>query len=584
LRPVKLERPLSCTPSSASRSTPLANSMPHETSASASVVVSRWRDVAAGLSVAGLLLPEAVAYAGIAHLSVVHAFTALLAGLGLYALFGGSRFAIVAPTSSTAALVAAAAGSVVGGQTVTAALYLQAVVALVLVSGLMLIALAFARQGQLSSFISRPVLKGFAFALALTIAIRQLPDALGFELPQNGVADPLHILLYAIRQPDLWHLPSLLISVAAAVTMVALRRMPRVPASLLLIAGAIAAAHYFDWKSMGVREVGPVAPLALTLDIPQLTTSQWLRTAELAFGLVMLIFAESWGSMRTFALERGDRLQPNRELMVLGACNVGAAVLQGMPVGAGFSATSANAAAGAVSRFAGVVALAAIVAVWAFGLPALEALPRPVLAVAVMTALWHALSLKPLIVLWRMDRDRVSLVAAALAVFFLGVLDGMLAAVGISLLIALNRFSQPVVHVLGQLGTTRNFVDINTQQGAASVPGVLIVRPEEPLFFASAERVTVEIWRLVKAGPPLTSVILSLEESADLDSTAVDCLLELNQRLAASGKALYIARAKTTVRLLLAQWDPQGLGRAECMFWSVADAVESAQKARLPRG
>jgi SulP family sulfate permease len=315
----------------------------------------------------------------------------------------------------------------------------------------------------------------------------------------------------------------------------------------------------------------------LTLDIPQLSTSQWMRTAELAFGLVMLIFAESWGSMRTVALARGDRLAPNRELMVLGACNVGAAVLQGMPVGAGFSATAANAAAGAVSRISGVVALAAVVATWVFGLSALQMLPRPVLAVAVITALLHALSIKPLIALWRMDRDRVSLVAAALAVFFLGVLDGMLAAVGISLLIALNRFSQPVVHVLGQLGASRNFVDINTQQGAAATPGVLIVRPEEPLFFASAERVTVEIWRLVKATPQLDTVILSLEESADLDSTAVECLMELQQRLAASGKALYIARAKTTVRLLLAQWDPQGLGQAACMFWSVADAVESAQ-------
>ena len=181
-----------------------------------------------------------------------------------------------------------------------------------------------------------------------------------------------------------------------------------------------------------------------------------------------------------------------------------------------------------------------------------------------------------------MNRDRVALVAAALAVFFLGVLDGMLAAVGISLLIALNRFSQPVVHVLGQLGSTRNFVDINTQQDAVKVPGVLIVRPEEPLFFASAERVTAEIARLARAAPDTTTIILSLEESADLDSTAVDCLVELHQRLAATGQSLYIARAKTTVRLLLAQWDPQGLGQPQRMFWSVADAVEFAQNAKLP--
>ena len=557
----------------------VANSVQSDTpaSAGAGVDVSRWRDLAAGLSVAGLLLPEAVAYAGIAHLSVVHAFTAAIVGLALYSLFGGSRFAIVAPTSSTAALVAAAAGAVVGGQAASEVVYMQAVVALVLMSGLMLIALAFAGQGQLSSFISRPVLKGFAFALALTIAIRQLPDALGFALPVTLVADPLHILLFAVSHSQLWHLPSVLIAVAAAVVIVALRRIPRVPASLLLIVLAIGAAHYFDWPSLGVHAIGTIAPMALTLNIPQLNNAQWMNTAELAFGLVMLIFAESWGSMRTVALAHGDRLDANRELMVLGACNVGAAVLQGMPVGAGFSATSANAAAGAVSKIAGAVALAAIAATWAFGLPALQLLPRPVLAVAVITALVHALSLKPLIALWRMDRDRVSLVAAALAVFFLGVLDGMLAAVGISLLIALNRFSQPVVHVLGQLGASRNFVDINTQQGAAATPGVLIVRPEEPLFFASAERVITEIWRLAHATPHLSTVILSLEESADLDSTAVDCLLELHQRLAGAGQALYIARAKTTVRVLLAQWDPQGLGRTDCLFWSVADAVETAQ-------
>lgn len=537
----------------------------------------RWRDVAAGLSVAGLLLPEAVAYAGIAHLPVVHAFTAAMVGLALYAVFGGSRFAIVAPTSSTAALVAAAAGAVVGGQVVSAGVYMQAVVALVLMSGLMLIALAFARQGQLSAFISRPVLKGFAFALALTIAIRQLPDALGFALPADAVADPLHILLFAASHSHLWHGPTVLVSAGAALAIVALRRIPRVPASLVLMVLAIAAAHYLDWASLGIRAVGSIAPIALTLDLPQLSNTQWMHTAELAFGLVMLIFAESWGSMRSMALAHGDHLNANRELMVLGACNVGAAVVQGMPVGAGFSATSANAAAGAVSRIAGAVALAAIAATWAFGLPALQMLPRPVLAVAVITALLHALSPAPLLALWRMDRDRVSLVAAALAVFFLGVLDGMLAAVGISLLIALNRFSKPVVHVLGQLGTSRNFVDINTQQGAVAPPGVLIVRPEEPLFFASAERVTAEIWRLAKAAPAVSTVILSLEESADLDSTAVDCLLELHQRLVADGKALFIARAKTTVRVLLAQWDPKGLGRADSMFWSVADAVEAAK-------
>ncbi len=288
--------------------------------------------------------------------------------------------------------------------------------------------------------------------------------------------------------------------------------------------------------------------------------------------------------MRTMALPHGDTLSPNRELLVLGACNIGAALMQGMAVGAGFSATSANTAAGAVSRKSGLVALGVMVAALVFALPALHLLPRPVLAVAVISALWHALSPRPLLTIWRMNRDRVLIIGAAMAVLVFGVLDGMLAAIGLSLLAALQRFSQPVVHELGELGASRNFVDVKTQQGAAVVPGLLILRPEEPLFFGSAERVMAEVMMRAKSVETVTAVVLSLEESADLDSTAVECLLELNQGLQRSGKLLILARVKTSVRELLGRWDPQGLGHTDNMFWSVADAVQFLQGRTVGQG
>jgi MFS superfamily sulfate permease-like transporter len=169
------------------------------------------------------------------------------------------------------------------------------------------------------------------------------------------------------------------------------------------------------------------------------------------------------------------------------------------------------------------------------------------------------------------------IIAAALAVLALGVLDGMLVAIGLSILAALQRFSQPVVHELGELGASRNYVDVHTQQGAAPKPGLLVLRPEEPLFFGSAERVMAEVLALAKVRDALGTVILSLEESADLDSTAVECLLELDVALRRLGKNLLLTRVKTTVRDLLARWDPQGLGRIDRLFWSVADSVEYAQ-------
>ena len=150
------------------------------------------RDLSAGLCVAGLLLPEAVAYAGLAHLPVVHALVAMMVGLAVYAVWGGSRFAIVAPTSSTATLAAAAVLSIPG----TSAIYAQALVALVLMAGGLLLILGLMRQGQLSAFVARPVLRGFAFALALTIVIKQLPDALGLALPAGMSTDPWHLLQF----------------------------------------------------------------------------------------------------------------------------------------------------------------------------------------------------------------------------------------------------------------------------------------------------------------------------------------------------------------------------------------------------
>ena len=528
---------------------------------------------------AGLLLPEAVAYAGLARLPVVHALTAMMVGLALYAAFGGSRFAIVAPTSSTATLSAAAVLSLSGtAAAVDPTAYAQTLLALVLLTGGLLMVLAIARQGQLSAFVARPVLRGFAFALAITIVIKQLPDALGFTLPQGAGADPLHVLMFAVLHAKAWHPSSIAVAVVAAASVAALKRWPKVPASMVVIVLAIVAAHLLDLKSFGVEEVGSVQRPAFRLGLPELPFKEWLRVGELAFGLVVLVFAESWGSMRSLALAHGDSLDANRELMVLGGCNVAAALLQGMPVGAGFSASSANAAAGSTSRWAGVVALVVIALALVLALPALHLLPRPVLAVAVISALWHALNPRPLLDLWRMKRDRTLGAGAVLAVLVFGVLDGMLIAIALSVLDAMRRFSQPVVHELGELGNSRNFVALDAHQGASAVPGLLILRPEEPLFFASAERVTADVMVRARSRDDLHTVILSLEESSDLDSTALECLIELDQRLLAAGKTLVLTRVKDPVRELLGRCHPEGLGAANRWFWSVADAVQAQAK------
>jgi MFS superfamily sulfate permease-like transporter len=327
-----------------------------------------------------------------------------------------------------------------------------------------------------------------------------------------------------------------------------------------------------------VAAVGVITPPDWHLSVPRLSMPDWIQIGELAFGLVVIVFAESWGSMRSLALLHGDELDANRELFALGTCNIASALLQGMPVGAGFSATSANAASGAKTRWAAVAAWVVIVGVIAFALPLLAQLPRPVLAVAVVNALWHALNPAPLVAVWRMNRDRLLMVAAVLAVLFLGVLHGMLVAIAMSILAAVKRFSEPVLHELGRLGSSRNFIAIAGQSQAQPVPGLLILRPEEPLFFASSERVATEILRQANARTDVHTVILSLEETADLDSTALECLIELDRHLRSAGKRLLLSRVKEPVRELLQRWCPEDLGHPERLYWSVADAVDRASK------
>lgn len=527
-----------------------------------------WADLSAGLCVAGLLVPEAVAYAGLAGLPALHALTAVVVGLLAYALFGGSRFAIVAPTSSTATLVASAALTLSGVPRA------DAVAAIGGLAGCVLVLLALARQGQLSAFVSRPVLRSFAFALAITIVIRQLPDALGLSSASAG-SNPWRIAWQVVTQPQAWHLPTVLVTASAAALTVLLRRWRQIPASMVVIVLAIAAAKTLDLHAWGIEEVGVIERPTLQFGIPDLTPAAWYRAAELSFGLAVLIVAESWGSMRTLALANGDLLDPNRELRVLGFVNLGAALFHGMPVGAGFSASSANAAAGAQSRWAGAMAFAVIVVVLLFALPALPLLPRPVLAVAVVSALWHALSPRPLLAAWRLHRDRVLIVCATLSVLFFGVLNGLLLAIAVSVVDALRRFSLPVIHELGRLQGSHDYVHLDGHPHVTRVPGVLVLRPEEPLFFASAERVNGEVLRHLDAWTNVQWLVLSLEESVDLDSTALECLHELDEQLRSRGVRLILARVKEAVQAVLQLSEPGGLGQADRMFWSVADAVGS---------
>ncbi len=520
-------------------------------------------DLLAGLSIAGLLLPEAVAYSGVANLPPQAGVIALFAGLVCYALIGRSRFAIVSATSSSAAVLASAMLAL-GANTVAERVALAS--ALVIGTGIAFSLTGCLRLGAMSNLIARPVLRGYAFGLALVIAVKQWPHLVDMPASASGF---FALLSELVRGFSSWQLPSLGCGLAALAGLFVLERIPRVPGALVVIVASIAASGLL--AAHGVVLTGPIH---LGLALPQFTAppARWLPLGEFSLALMFILYAESYGSIRTYALKHDEEVQPNRDLLAFGVANVVSGLFQGTPVGAGYSGTSANEAAGAQSRFAGLFAAAIVLALVLVFLRWIERIPQPVLAAIVIHAVSRSLRVGVFRNYFGWQRDRLVVLAAVLAVILFGVLNGLLVAIAFSVAMLLKALASPRLSVLGRVGE-HDYVSIVRFPKAQIVPGMLVLRPEEPLFFGNAEPLFFQARAGVMNQPGTKLVVLSLEESADLDSTALESLGEYCSWLNARGAQLRLARLKDAARDALARAKLPGLSGPDLDYSSVDDAV-----------
>ncbi len=526
-------------------------------------------DLVAGLSIAGLLLPEAVAYSGIGGLPPQAGVIALFAGLLVYGLFGSSRFAIVSATSSSAAVLFAATTSIPG---VDAATRLALGAGIVLLAGIFFVIAGIAKLGVVSSLIAKPVLRGFALGLALTIVVKQLPKVLAV---QPAHSDFFRLIAGLAAEWRHWNLAGAAMALVALALLRGLARWRAVPAALLVIVCGIALDVSGLCHAWGVAAVGPISLDFSHAGVPQLDRAQWLGLGELAFAMALILYAKSYGSIRTFAMRHGDSVSAIRDLLALGGANLLSALFRGMPVGAGYSATSANESAGAQSRAAGLVAGTVVLLAVLTLLPWIAHTPESLLAAIVIHAVSHTLNPAALrAVLPVAARPAGGIGGGGCAVLLLGVLDGLLAAIGVSLLLLLRGFSRTTVSWLGRLGQSHDYVDTGRHPEAVVPPGVLIARPEVPLFFGNADAVFASIRARIDATPALQRMVLSLEESPDLDATAIEALCDFAAYVRVRGARLSLARVKDDVRDLLAKVNAPDLSATVYAPWSVDDAVQ----------
>ena len=335
------------------------------------------------------------------------------------------------------------------------------------IAGLLFLTAAAARLGGLTGFISRPVLRGFALGIAITIILHQLPIVTGVGIPSSGI---FAFCLALAKSAPAWHAASISTGAAAFVVLLALRRYPAIPGALIVLIAGILAAHWLNLQGRGVAVVGLVDTALAMPSLPWLGWADYSRLAQFTVPLVLILFAKSWGTTRTMALRHNDTVDANRELAALGIANLASAYFLGIPVGAGFSAGSASEAAGSTSRMTGAIAAISLIAIVLFAMPLIAALPEPVLAAVVIAALIHALDPGPIVRLWQLDRDQFVALGAAAGVLVLGVLDGMLLAIALSLAALLQRLATPRAARLGRLAESRDYVDVARHTDAIAPP------------------------------------------------------------------------------------------------------------------
>jgi len=501
-----------------------------------------WPDLAAGISIAGLLLPQALAYSSIGNLPAQAGIISLIAGLLCYGFLGSSRFAMVSPTSSSAVVLAAATASLAGG---SADYKLIVAGALVIASGVIFLLAAITRMGSITDFIARPVLRGFTFGLAIVIIIKQMAPVVGVQSQQDNLFYFMRDLVYQFEN---WNHPCMGIAILTVGGLFSLSKLKSLPGGIIVILLGIIFSIFMDLPSYGVPLVGTISIEMMQLKIPILSLREWMNLFELALAMVFILYAESYGSIRSFAMKHGDTIAPNRDLLALGISNLASGLFQGMPVGAGYSATAANEAYGAKTRMSGIFAMLITLIVLATVLPYIELIPQPVLAGIVIYTMLTIMKISTFDIYFAWKNDRLIAVVSILSVLFLGVLQGLIIAVGISILIMLRQISASSVSELGRLGQSHDFVSMSAFPEAKPVSGILIMRPDQGLFFANAERILQQARQILASlSEPVHTIILSLELTNDMDTTSLEALRDFFSFVEKQEKNLILARLKDPV-------------------------------------
>jgi high affinity sulfate transporter 1 len=500
-------------------------------------------DVLAGISVAAYLVPQVMAYAEVAGLPAITGLWAILAPLAVYALLGSSRQLSIGPESTTALMTAAAVAPLAHGAPER---YAAIAAAMAMVVGAFCVLGWLGRLGFLADLLSRPVLVGYMAGIAVLMVVSQLETISGISTSGDFLPERL---VEAVTSLDELHAPTLVLSgTALLVLLVGQRLLPRSPGPLVVMLLAAALVAVFDLTDHGIQVIGDVPAGLPAPQLPGIDGADLLDVLLPCVGIMVVAYSDNVLTARAFA--RDEPVDNNQEFLALGAANLGAGVTQGFPVSSSASRTVIGDALGSRSQLYSLVALGVVLATLLFMAPVLETFPMAALGAVVVYAAIRLVDVAEMrrIAAFRRSELVLCLVTTA-AVLVFGVLYGVLAAIGLSILALLHRVARPHDGILGYVPGVPGMHDVDDYPDAAMVPGLVVYRYDSPLFFANAE----DFYRRAVASLDSASgepewFLLNAEANIEVDLTAVDVLERLRRTVTDRGLVFAVARVKQETR------------------------------------
>ena len=531
-------------------------------------------DLVAGLVMTTMLVPVGIAYAEASGVPGIYGLYATIVPLLAYAVFGPSRILVLGPDSALAAVILATVAPLSGGDARRAVALAGA---MALVSGAVCIIAGLARLGFVTELLSKPIRYGYMNGIALTVLLSQTPKLLGFSITSTGPLRDMWAIARAIVDGKT-NLVSLAVGGATLVAILALKRFPRVPGILLAVVGATLAVALLDLGSRGAIKVLGAMPYGLPMPtLPLIGVDDLVPVVTGGIAVALVSFADTSVLSRTYAARLRAPVDPNQEMVGLGAANLAAGFFQGFPISASSSRTPVAEAAGSRTQLTGVVGALAIGVLLLFAPALLRNLPNAALAAVVIAAAIGLFEVADLRRIYRIQRWEFWLSMVCFAgVATLGAIPGIALAIVIAVIEFLWDGWRPHSAVLGHVDGVEGYHDITRYPDARLIPGLVLFRWDAPLFFANAELFCEKVQAAIAAAPgPVRCCVVAAEPVTSVDVTAADLVAELDETLHAAGTVLCFAEMKDPVKDKLKRFGLFSRFGAERFFATIGEAVEA---------